>query len=245
MAAASRSDAELVAEARRDPEAFAALFDRYWDPIFGFCYLRLGDWHEAEDVASQVFLNTLTSLPRFESRGTEDTFRAWLFGIARNLVGTSHRHRSTHKKEPIELAAGAIDAKNAPDELAVAAEEHEQLLWLMNQLAPDQRELLELRLAGLSAVEIGRVLGRTPEAVRKAQSRTTSDSPSIGMPLWPASRTRSTSNSRSPTRSATLTPFLRRPSRDRLASEPGSASLLPILDLRSPTCLHLFYNHRW
>jgi RNA polymerase sigma-70 factor (ECF subfamily) len=172
LAAALHSDAELVAEARRDPEAFAALFDRYWDPIFGFCYLRLGDWHGAEDVASQVFVNAMASLPRFESRGTEDTFRAWLFGIARNLVGTSHRYRSSHKAAAIELAAGALDTANAPDELAIAAEEHEQLLWLMSQLAPDQRELLELRLAGLSAVEIGRVLGRSPDAVRKAQSRT-------------------------------------------------------------------------
>lgn len=172
LAIAPRSDAELVAEARRDPKAFAALFDRYWDPIFGFCYLRLGDWHEAEDVASKVFVNAMTSLPRFESRGMEDTFRAWLFGIARNLVGTSHRYRSTHRAEAIELAAASFDSTNTPDELAVAAEEHAQLLWLMNQLTPDQRELLELRLAGLSAVEIGRVLRRTPDAVRKAQSRT-------------------------------------------------------------------------
>jgi RNA polymerase sigma-70 factor, ECF subfamily len=170
--AASRSDVELVAEARRDPKAFAALFDRYWDAIFGFCYLRLGDWHEAEDVASQVFLNALTSLPRFESRGTADTFRAWLFGIARNLVGTSHRYTARHTAAPIEWAAGMFDESGSLDEIVVAAEEHEQLLQLMSQLAPDQRELLELRLAGLSAAEIGRVLGRSQEAVRKAQSRT-------------------------------------------------------------------------
>jgi len=172
QAAGSRSDAELVSAARQNPDAFAALFDRYWDSIFGFCYLRLGDWHEAEDVASQVFVNAMTSLPRFESRGVEDTFRAWLFGIARNLVGTSHRYRSTHKLAPIEHASETFDANRSPDELVIAAEEHEQLLWLMNQLAPDQRDLIELRLAGLSAVEIGVVLGKTPEAVRKAQSRT-------------------------------------------------------------------------
>ncbi|MEZ4500302.1 MAG: sigma-70 family RNA polymerase sigma factor [Thermomicrobiales bacterium] len=170
--AAPRSDAELVDAARQDPGVFAALFDRYWDSIFGFCYLRLGDWHEAEDTASQVFFNAMSSLSRFESQGTEDTFRAWLFGIARNLVGTSYRYRATHKVATIDHAAGTLDANKSPDELVIAAEEHEQLLWLMEQLAPDQRELLELRLAGLTAVEIGRVLGRSPEAVRKAQSRT-------------------------------------------------------------------------
>lgn len=168
----SQSDADLVAAARRNPKEFAALFDRYWDSIFGFCYLRLGDWHEAEDVASQVFVNAMTSLPRFESRDAEDTFRAWLFGIARNLVGTSYRHTTKHTVAPIERVTEMSDDSGSLDDMVVAGEEHEQLLWLMNQLPPDQRELLELRLAGLSAVEIGRVLGRNPDAVRKAQSRT-------------------------------------------------------------------------
>jgi DNA-directed RNA polymerase specialized sigma24 family protein len=41
----------------------------------------------------------------------------------------------------------------------------------MNQLKPDQRELLELRLAGLKNAEIARILGRSHDAIRKEQSR--------------------------------------------------------------------------
>jgi RNA polymerase sigma-70 factor (ECF subfamily) len=165
-------DLSLVRKALIDPAAFAHLFDRYWDAIFGFCYLRVGDWHEAEDVASQVFVNALASLPRFQADNPGQSFRAWLFGIARNLVGTSWRERHRHSTAPLDLASNLPDDYSTPDELLLAQEQHERLLTLLAQLPSDQRELLELRLAGLTAAEIGNVLGRTETAIRKAQSRT-------------------------------------------------------------------------
>jgi len=45
------------------------------------------------------------------------------------------------------------------------------LAALLSRLPEKQRELLELRLAGLTAVEIARVLGWSHGAVRKAESR--------------------------------------------------------------------------
>ena len=63
------------------------------------------------------------------------------------------------------------DRADSPEEQAIAAERHAQLQQLLASLPADQRDLLELRLAGLSAVEIGQTLGKSPEAVRKAQSR--------------------------------------------------------------------------
>lgn len=169
---ASASDGDLVRASLADPRAFGTLFDRYWDAIFGFCFLRVGDWHEAEDVASEVFVNALDSLNRFKSDEPNYTFRAWLFGIARNLVGTSHRQHQRHGTAPIELAAELPDRSEPPDQLVLIAERQERLLQLLDDLPSDQRELLELRLSGLSAAEIGRVLGRSEVAVRKAQSRT-------------------------------------------------------------------------
>jgi RNA polymerase sigma-70 factor (ECF subfamily) len=167
-----RQDAEVVVDARRDPSEFSTLFDRYWDSVFGYCFLRVGNWHEAEDVASQVFLSALANLSHFESQGTSDTFRAWLFGIARNHIGTSFRNKAKHAAAPIDEATAVFDQRGMPEELFIAAEEHELLLDMLSQLSPDQRELLQLRLAGLSAAEIGRVLGKSQDAVRKAQSRT-------------------------------------------------------------------------
>jgi DNA-directed RNA polymerase specialized sigma24 family protein len=53
----------------------------------------------------------------------------------------------------------------------LSADGHLQTLALLACLKPDQRDLLELRLAGLKNAEIARILGRTHDAVRKEQSR--------------------------------------------------------------------------
>ncbi len=64
-----------------------------------------------------------------------------------------------------------IDATPTPEELAIAADEH-RLLWeLLGHLSADQRQVVELRLAGLTGPEIARVLGRSHTSVRSLQFR--------------------------------------------------------------------------
>lgn len=166
------SDADLVARARRDPRAFGELFDRYWNDIFKFCYYRLGDWHRAEDIASQVFLEAMSSLAGFDPRDRDDSFRAWLFGIARNVTASAIRTAQQHPTAPLENASAVEDGSISPEEHAVVADELDRLRQLLAQLTPEQQELVELRLAGLTSVEIARLLGKSHDAVRKAQSRT-------------------------------------------------------------------------
>ena len=59
----------------------------------------------------------------------------------------------------------------SPEDLAVGAEERGRVGRLLDQLLPDQRRILELRLAGLTSKEIAAALGRTPNAVDQAQFR--------------------------------------------------------------------------
>jgi RNA polymerase sigma-70 factor (ECF subfamily) len=164
-------DALLVANALRDRLAFSPLFNRYWEAIFKFCYHQIGDWHAAEDAAGEVFLKALANLEHFDPGLPGTSFRAWLFGIARHVIGTSHRYTARHPQTPLDDVFDTRDTGQTVEELVLAAEQHDQLRALLDQLPADQRELLELRLAGLSAVEIGRVMGRTQAAIRKAQSR--------------------------------------------------------------------------
>ena len=56
------------------------------------------------------------------------------------------------------------------DELLIADSER-SVARLLAQLTPDQREVVELRLAGLSGAEIASVLGRNHGAVRGTQFR--------------------------------------------------------------------------
>ena len=165
------SDEALVAHAQLDPTGFDAIFDRYWNPVLRYCYYRLGDWDQAEDAAAQVFLNALAALPGFVASGQENAFKAWLFTIAFRVVSNLRRSETRHPQSPIEAAGETLAPDEPLDEQAIASEEQETLFLLIEQLKPEQRQLVELRLAGLADAEIAQVLGKSPVAIRKAQSR--------------------------------------------------------------------------
>ena len=56
---ADRDEALLVEAARRDPEAFAALYRQYLTPLYRYLYLRSSNAHDAEDLTTQVFIDVL------------------------------------------------------------------------------------------------------------------------------------------------------------------------------------------
>jgi len=158
-------DAAAVARAKLDPREFAPLYARYFDPIFRYCYSRVGTPEAAADAASQVFAQALAALP--SCRGT--AFRSWLFAIAHNVLVDRYRGRSDDR--PLEDAALVEDAASSPEDLALAAEQHRAVLLLLDRLPPDQRRVVELRLAGLTTVEIAAALGRSRGAIDTAQCR--------------------------------------------------------------------------
>ena len=106
---AARDDAELVALAQTDREAFGALYDRYVDRIYAYCYRRLQTRSTAEDATSMTFLKALGALPSYRPE-TPSTFRAWLFTIAHRV--TVDAYRSTRPMVSLdsvgELAATAL-----------------------------------------------------------------------------------------------------------------------------------------
>lgn len=165
------TDALLVARAQRDPAAFAPLYEAYFDAVYRYCYHRLGSWEAAEDAASIVFTNALAALPRYRSGSPSGSFRSWLFVIAHNVVANMHRNGAVRLVTPLAEADEVADGAPSPEEAAVAAETCRSVRALLHHLPPDQRRVLELRLAGLTDLEIGRVLGRTRGAVRTAQYR--------------------------------------------------------------------------
>ncbi len=89
------SDEALVAAAQEDFAAFAALYLRYVDLVYRFCYRRLGERTAAEDATSRIFERTLRALPRYRA----GSFRSWLFTIARNTITDLYRSERADRKE--------------------------------------------------------------------------------------------------------------------------------------------------
>jgi RNA polymerase sigma-70 factor (ECF subfamily) len=156
----------LAGAARTDPRAFADLYHRHVSAIYRFCYRRLGTKEAAEDATAQVFANALAGLDRY--RG--GSFRGWLLAIAYHVV--VDEARTTRLDVPLSAAAVSIDPDPGPEEVAIDGETSRTLRALLPQLPPEQRRVVELRLAGLSGVEIASALGRSHGTVRNLQHRT-------------------------------------------------------------------------
>jgi len=158
-------DAALVVRAQTNRDAFGPLYQQYADLIFRYCYRRLAEQDAAADATSQIFVKAITGL----GGCNPEKFRSWLFAIAHNVTIDSLRTRKPERMdddflEPVDHAPG-------PEEQAVRSDEGDRLREVISQLPPDQQRILELRLAGLSTVEIAESLGRTRGAIDTAQCR--------------------------------------------------------------------------
>lgn len=163
----SNEDAEaaLVARAKIDRRAFAPLYARYLGPVLRYCQRRLGNAESAEDAAGQVFAQAMANIASCR----DDAFRPWLFAIVRNVVVDHYRRQ--RPAAALDSAAETIDPDLTPEEIALAREEREILRALLVHLTPDQRRVVELRLAGLTGIEIAEALGLSHGAVKLHQFR--------------------------------------------------------------------------
>jgi RNA polymerase sigma-70 factor, ECF subfamily len=164
-AACEDDERALVAAAKRDPAAFAALYDRYAGRVYWFCFRRLADQEAAEDAASLTFAKALAALGSCR----DDRFQSWLFGIARNVVLDAHRaHRHD---QPLADALTVADPTPGPHEQAAAHDAQRRVASLLARLPEGQRRVVELRLTGLSGKEVAAALGRPHVWVRVTQLR--------------------------------------------------------------------------
>jgi RNA polymerase sigma-70 factor, ECF subfamily len=158
-------DAALVAAAREEPQAFLALYDRYFDRVLGYVRLRIRDESICEDVTSTVFTTALGQLRRFRGDGP---FAGWLFQIARNAVRDIQRRPAA-----VPLPDEATSSEPDLEERFLGYERAAQLHALIRLLTPEQQHLLALRYgAGLAFDEIGAIVGATPGTVRVRMYRT-------------------------------------------------------------------------
>lgn len=169
----AQNPAELnQAPAPAGPPDFESLYERYVERIYNYCLRRVGQPQEAEDLASLVFTRAWASLDTY--RGGSEA--AWLFKIAHNAVANHLRGRKPQVSLELLVATGGSDFLAGPGEETlerlIRQENRAELAALLETLPADQRELLALSVAGgLTAKEVGEVLGKSEAAVWMALHR--------------------------------------------------------------------------
>ncbi|MFF7308544.1 sigma-70 family RNA polymerase sigma factor [Streptomyces sp. NPDC008137] len=166
-------DGELgaaVARAQQGDEAAFAVAYRFVQPgLLGYLRGLVGD--DAEDVASDAWLEIARDLGRFQGDGAG--FRGWTATIARHRA-LDHLRRQRVRPRPAALEQDVLDlpGPHSTHDQALEALSTERALELVRGLPRDQAEAVLLRVVvGLDGPAAARVLGKRPGAVRTAAHR--------------------------------------------------------------------------
>ena len=162
-----QDEEQLVQRAKQhDEEAFAQLYEEYFDKIYRYVALRIGDRMEAEDLTQQVFLNAIKAISSFRWKGVP--FSAWLFRIAHNQVVDYLRKKKKRVSIPLEESLVASD--DDPQLILERKLNIEQLTSATRKLTLAQQEVVSLRFAGeMSVAQVAKVMGRSEGAVKALQ----------------------------------------------------------------------------
>ncbi|MCU1485649.1 MAG: polymerase, sigma-24 subunit, subfamily [Actinomycetia bacterium] len=163
-------DAALGAARAGEGWAFERLFAWLGRPVAA--YLRGAGTEDPDGSANDVFLRAFTTLDRFD--GNEDRFRSWVFTIAHHLL-IDERRRVARRPQRAPLEAAGTDpgpaAADAAEEALISLGD-ERVRALLAGLAPDQRDVVLLRIvADLSIEDTAVALGKRPGAVKALQHR--------------------------------------------------------------------------
>jgi len=149
-----------------DRQAFAAIYETYFDRIYRYLTLRIGNPVDAEDMTEQVFMKALESINKFEWRGLP--FSAWLFRIASNEAVDYFRRRSRQRRAPLDESV--LAAPQDPSQEAELVLSLEELIEAMQGLTDLQRQVITLRFgAELPTAQVAQIMDRTPGAVKALQ----------------------------------------------------------------------------
>jgi RNA polymerase sigma-70 factor (ECF subfamily) len=161
----SAEDRTLIRRCLRgDRKAYEALLHRYQDPVYNFCHRMVRDSGQAEDIAQEAFVRTLTRLEQYDERYS---FASWVFKIASNLC-IDHLRKSRRIAYSLDEEIGTADGSYRrepaglgpdPADRTHAAEQMRLLDEAVADLPEHYRVILLLRhREDLSYEEIARIL---------------------------------------------------------------------------------------
>jgi RNA polymerase sigma-70 factor (ECF subfamily) len=181
VAGSSVSASLLVRLKARDPAAWSALVSLYGREVARWCRQAGLRDHDAEDVTQEVFRAVSSSLAEFRRDRPGDSFRGWLWTIARNKI-RDHRRRTADQPEAIggtdaQARIGRVpapeDDPSGPDGCGTSSGLARRALDLIRSSFEERTwkafwgVVIEERPAAAVAAE----LGTTPNAVYIARSR--------------------------------------------------------------------------
>lgn len=164
------TDDDVLARARSgDEDAIVTIYRTYYDPIYQFCRLRVGDIQTAQDLTSEVFIRFIKALKRDKAPHT--SLRGWIFRVARNLI---YDHYGENKELPVETVDQWVlsDADTDPEVHTLRQMQADRARQAIRMLPPAQQEVLLLRFdQQLTLQETADLMDKQVNAIKALQFR--------------------------------------------------------------------------
>jgi RNA polymerase sigma-70 factor (ECF subfamily) len=170
-----QTDAELLAAARTDPQAFREFYDRYAVWMRSWFQRQTRSETAALDLTAETFARALESRGKFRGHG-EGEAAAWIWGIARNVLAEFFKRgrveRRALRRLGLEPPAVTSDEIERIEQLAGVEALREAVASALAELGADQREALRLRVVDeLDYPAVARRLGVSEPTARARVSR--------------------------------------------------------------------------
>ncbi len=163
----------IIKEAKKNPEAFGLLYDKYYKQIFGYILKRTADIDLAQDLTSETFFKSLKSLDRFRWRNIP--FSAWLYRIANNEIINYFRKKKTIPLEKIPEPIANSDPSGEIIQAEKELERHQDFLTLQKKilkLSFKYQEVITLRFFEKKEIkEINEILGKKEGTIKSLLHR--------------------------------------------------------------------------
>ncbi len=167
------SDQQLISNyLEGDDKAFAVLLNRHRDKIFTSIYLFVKDTDMAEDIFQDVFIKIIDTL-RKGKYNHEGKFLQWALRISYNMCVDNFRRSKRRTKVSATETFDIFDVLESRDDnmedTIIKSQVHKKVRKLVDQLPPEQREVVILRhyadmsfkeISQLTRVSINTALGR-------------------------------------------------------------------------------------
>lgn len=173
-----KEERDLVDRAKKDSEAFDALFNHFYPKILNYTFRRTGDLEVAEDLTSEAFLRAFNKLWQFKFRSLP--FSSWLYRIANNLVNDYYR-RGQKWLSLESMTESGVQVEDKVDVMKELMEQQEQaqkhtqfteIQTALKTLPQKYQEVMALRYFEQKKVgEVAEILGKREGTVKSLLSR--------------------------------------------------------------------------
>ena len=170
------NDAELIQQTLEgDQQAFSALVRKYQKPLHALVWRKIGDFHIAEEITQDIFLNVYKKLQTLKN---PNLFAGWLYvSAARRCIAWLKKKRipmeSLEIMSPEELEELAYTQYRAEQEEKIANEQQREVVKrLLQKLPESERTVVTLHYLGdMTCEDIGKFLGVSPNTVKSRLHR--------------------------------------------------------------------------